>query len=193
MTNLQPPRLEELIRAVGEGDEGARAELVALIHQELRIMARGALAGEYRRDAMLQTTLLVNEAYLKLFEGKAGKWESKEHFFGAARLAMRQFLVDWARRRKGLKRGGGQSLLTLGEWIPDSSGSVVDALALDEALTRLAQLDSRQSQVVEYKCLLGLTNEEIARLMGVSLRTVVADWTHARAWLKVELEKGRAG
>ncbi len=179
--------LESLLDAVGQGDFRARDRLVDMIHRELRVMAHQALAREHQRDPLMQTTVLVNESYLKLFGERSIEWKSKEHFFGAARLAMRQFLIDWARRRKGLKRGGGQSLVTLGEWIPESSGNVIDAMALSEALTRLARLDPRQAEVVEYKCLLGLSNEETAQLLKVSPRTVVSDWTHAKAWLKLQL------
>ncbi len=182
--------IEALLAGVNRGEVAARDRLVELLLQELHVLARGMLAREHRRDVLMQTTALVNEAYLKLFGAKPTVWENKAHFFAAAKRAMRELLIDAARRRKGTKRNSGQSLVTLGEWIPGAGDATVEILALDEALTRLARLDARQAEVVEYKCLLGLTNAETAEVLGVSLRTVVDDWTHAKAWLKVELAGG---
>ncbi|MCU0224398.1 MAG: ECF-type sigma factor [Acidobacteria bacterium] len=182
--------IEALLAGVNRGEVAARDRLVELLLQELHVLARGMLAREHRRDILMQTTALVNEAYLKLFGAKPTAWENKAHFFAAAKRAMRELLIDAARRRKGTKRNSGQSLVTLGEWIPGAGDATVEILALDEALTRLARLDARQAEVVEYKCLLGLTNAETAEVLGVSLRTVVDDWTHAKAWLKVELAGG---
>ena len=185
--------VEQLLDRVNEGDLTARDELVERIQHELRGIARKALAGERERDAVLQTTVLVNEAYVKLFERGPTSWKNRRHFFGAAKRAMRQLLVDWARERKGQKRGGGERAVTLGEWIPQASGDVVEIFALDEALEKLAKLDARQADVVEYKCLLGLGNAEIAEILDVSLRTVVDDWKHAKAWLQVQLGAGDRG
>lgn len=178
--------LEALLQAVNDGDTDARDRLVERFQHELRAIARSQLKGE-PGDVLMQTTLLVNEAYLKLFGGKPTRWKNRAHFFGAARRAMRQFLVDEARRRKGAKRNDGRVRVTLGEWIPQAGGNTVDAIAFVEALDRLERLDPRQAAVVGYKCLLGLTDRETAELLGVSRRTVVDDWTHAKAWLKVEL------
>ncbi|MCU0229972.1 MAG: ECF-type sigma factor [Acidobacteria bacterium] len=182
--------IDALLAGVNRGEVAARDRLVELILHELHALARGMLAREHRRDVLMQTTALVNETYLKLFGARPTVWENKAHFFAAAKRAMRELLIDAARRRKGAKRDPGQTLVTLGEWIPGAGDATVEILALDEALTRLARLDPRQAEVVEYKCLLGLTNAETAEVLGVSLRTVVDDWTHAKAWLKVELAGG---
>lgn len=179
--------IESLLDGVNRGEVAARDRLVELILQELRVLARGLLAREHQRDVLMQTTALVNEAYLKLFGAKPSVWKNRAHFFAAAKRAMRELLIDAARRRKGVKRNLGKTLVTLGDWIPGAGDATVEILALDEALTRLSRLDPRQAEVVEYKCLLGLTNEETAEVLGVSPRTVVDDWRHAKAWLKVEL------
>ena len=131
MPESDDERIDRLLQRVNDGDHDARNELVERIQVELRLMARKALAGEGRRDPVMQTTLLVNEAYVKLFESRSRTtWQNRKHFFGAARRAMRQLLVDWARGRDGLKRGGGQAAVTLGDWIPQASGETTPSTAL---------------------------------------------------------------
>jgi RNA polymerase sigma factor (TIGR02999 family) len=136
----------------------------------------------------LQVTALVHEAYLRLVDQQQVDWGSRAHFFGVAAKIMRSILIDHARRRRAAKRGGAVPQVTLGAAVEDvSSGANLDLLALDEALIRLAEYDPRKSQVVELRYFGGLSLEEVAEVLGVSLATAKRDWITARAWLKREL------
>lgn len=163
-----------------------------LVYQELRRIAASYLASE-RPDHTLQATALVHEAYLKLVDLSRMDWRGRSHFRAVASQAMRRILVDHARERGALKRGGGLSPVTLGDSLVPAPGSAfdpADLVSLDQAMGKLAGLDPRQAKVLELRLFGGLTVAEIAEVLGVSKRTVEGDWTHGRAWLRLELSEG---
>jgi RNA polymerase sigma factor (TIGR02999 family) len=164
-------------------------QLMPLVYEELRRLARGYMARE-NREHTLQPTALVNEAYLKLIDQTRVDWRGRSHFRAVGARVMRRILIDHARRRGGQKRGGGLQRVTLGDSLlspPDPDVDLPDLLALNDALEKLARLDERQARVVELRFFGGLTTVEIAETLGVSERTVGDDWKHGRAWLKREL------
>jgi len=175
-----------LLRAWGAGDRQALDRLAPLVYQELHRLARGYMARE-RPNHTLQVTALVNEAYLRLIDTRQVEWQDRAHFLAICARAMRQILVDHARVRSAQKHGGGQAFLEFDDnlGIPQTAHSQL--LELDEALNRLAALDPRKSQVVELRFFGGLSEEETAETLKVSLRTVKRDWQLARAWLFREL------
>jgi RNA polymerase sigma factor (TIGR02999 family) len=180
-----------LLVAWSEGDEAALALLVPRIYAELHRLAHHHMRAE-RRGGTLQTTALVNEAYLRLVDTRRIRWESRAHFLGVAAQAMRRVLVDAARARGARKRGGAESPVVLDEALlaaPERSASLV---ALDDALTALASVDPRKSQVVELRYFAGLSVAETATVLGVSPETVHRDWRVAKAWLLRELSGGRS-
>jgi RNA polymerase sigma factor (TIGR02999 family) len=187
-----PKQITRLLVAWGEGDESALAELTPLVHAELRRLAHRYMGGE-RAGHTLQTTALVNEAYVRLIDWKSVRWQNRAHFFGVSAQLMRRILVDFARARGNAKRGGGAQRVELDEAgnLPDDKGA--DLVALDEALHSLAELDPRQSKVVELRFFGGLTVEEAAEVLKVSPATVRRDWGLARVWLLRELSKTGAG
>ena len=176
-----------LLRAYGAGDRAALDRLVPLVYTQLRRMARAQLRVEHRPP--LEPTALVHEAYLRLAGAGALSVEDRAHFMSIAARAMRRILIDHARRRSAKKRGGGASEVTLDSNRPGGPPRGEDLLELDRALERLAELNPRQSAVVEYKVFAGMTIDETAQALGVSPRTVKRDWTSARAWLNRELRK----
>jgi RNA polymerase sigma factor (TIGR02999 family) len=182
MNDATPKSITQLLVAWGDGDHAALEQLVPLVYAELRRLARSHLRGE-RREHTLQTTALVNEAYLRLVEQKQVRWQNRAHFLAIAATQMRRILVDYARRRQYQKRGGGAPQVTLAEAEPLSDERAPDLVALDEALQSLAEVDPRRSQVVELKFFGGLSIEETAGVLGVSTTTVERDWTIAKAWL----------
>jgi len=168
-------------------------ELFRLVYGELRRLAQRFMAGE-RRDHTLQPTALVHEAYLRLVDSSRVSWKGRTHFFAVGARVMRNILVDHARAHHRVKRGAGWRRVTLAEEVLPEATPTLDQeqlLALDQALQRLAQLDEREAHIVELRYFAGLTVAEIADLLGVSKRTVEADWTHARAWLLRELAAGQ--
>ena len=177
-----------LLMAWSEGDETALHRLAPLIHSELHRLARHYMRQE-RPGHLLQTTALVNEAYLRLIDWKNVRWQNRAHFFGVAAQMMRRILVDFARERQNLKRGGGALRVSLGE-----AASFVhhnnDLVALDEALTALAKVDPRKVRVVEMRFFAGLSVEEVANVLKVSKETVMRDWRLAKVWLLRELAGG---
>jgi RNA polymerase sigma factor (TIGR02999 family) len=179
--------LTRALREAGRGEAGAADRLAELLYRELRGMARREMAGE-RGDHTLQPTALVHEAYLRLAPGPNGGFESRAHFLAAGAVAIRRVLVDHARRRSSLKRGGDHERVELDEaW---ETGGVQDEalLALDVALERLAEISPDHARTVELRFFAGMTGEEIAALRGVSPSTVQREWRFARAWLRGELE-----
>lgn len=168
------------------GNTDAERELLALLYAELHGMAAGFLRAE-RPDHTLQPTALVNEAYLRLVGRSPMAFENRAHFFGAAARCMRQILIKHAEARRAVKRGGGRQRVTLAGTGTPPASSDVDLLMLDDALTRLEQLDARQCKVVELRFFAGMSVEEAAAVLGVSARTVELDWQMARAWLALEL------
>jgi RNA polymerase sigma factor (TIGR02999 family) len=179
----------ELLQAAASGDSRALDDVYAHVYGELKRLAhhvRGGRAGE-----TLNTTALVHEAYVKLLPSANTAWESRAHFFGVAARAMRQILVDSARRQLALKRGGGgPSPVSLDDDVHgmhEEPLHAADLLELDKALDRLAAVDSRRASVVEHRFFAGLSTRETAELLGVSTGTVERDWRAARAWLAIEL------
>ena len=164
-------------------------EAVPALYSELRRLASSYLQGE-RRDHTLQATALVHEAYLRLLNQKNVRWENKNQFLGIAAQLMRRILVDYARSRHASKRGGTANKVFLEEAIIASPRSPVDVVVLDEALTKLAQLDSVQARIVELRFFGGLSIDQVAKVTGVSGRTVKRSWRLAKARLARELEKG---
>jgi RNA polymerase sigma factor (TIGR02999 family) len=173
----------------GKGDQSALEQLIPLVHDELRRVARRHMARE-RAGHTLQATALVNEAYLRLIDIKQVQWQNRAHFFAMSARLMRRILVDFARSKKYQKRGGGAQQVTLDEALVVSAGRGDDLVALDDAITALAEVDSRKAQVVEMRFFGGLSVEETAEALHVSPDTVMRDWKLAKAWLLREL-KGR--
>lgn len=188
------------------GNEAALGELTALLYRELRSLAQRHLRRE-RPNHTIQRTALVHEAFVRLVNQQSVDWRSRGHFFALASTLMRRILVDHARARLSGKRGGGEPVLSLDEITapdesdlakpmeiaadPAGSDSDEDIAAIDEALTRLAAIDSRQEQIVQMRYFGGLTIEETAQALEISDATVKREWTVARAWLKRELSQGR--
>jgi RNA polymerase sigma factor (TIGR02999 family) len=180
------PNVTELLVAWSGGDQAALEALTPLIHDELHRLASRYMAGE-RRGHILQATALVNEAYMRLVDWKDVQWQNRAHFLGMAAQLMRRVLVDVARSRDRQKRGQGQIHVSLSEAERTAAAGSVDFVALDDALTTLEALDPRQSRVVELRFFGGLSLEEVAHVLGVSVGTVRRDWSLARAWLYREL------
>ena len=183
------PESEEitaLLRRFQAGDEAARADLINRVHQELRVIAARHMRRE-RQGHTLQTTALVNEAYLKLANLPAMDWRDRAHFFAVAASVMRRILVDHARRRVADKRGGGYDVLQLDEGLVYEPSRPAELVRLDEAMQRLAEKDARSSLVIELRFFGGLSIEESAAVLKVSPRTVKREWTFARAWLREEM------
>lgn len=165
-----------------EGDRQALEELMPIVYDELRRLASHYLRQE-RRDHTLQSTALVNEAYLRLAGQNPPEWQNRAHFFGIAARVMRQILVEYARGRGAAKRGGGAAKITLDSSIALPQQINVDVVALDKALSELSQLDEQQSRIVELRFFGGLTIEDTSEVLGVSPATVKREWVTARAWL----------
>jgi RNA polymerase sigma-70 factor (ECF subfamily) len=170
------------------GDHTALDKLTPLVYQELHRLAKAYMRGE-RAGHTLQTTALVNEAYLRLIGSDGMDWQNRAHFYAVAAKLMRHILVDFARSRDQLKRGGDWEQVSLDEALTIPMDRTAALLELDEALTALAKLDERQSRVVELRFFGGLTEPEIAEVLQVSPRTVNADWSMARSWLLSELSR----
>jgi RNA polymerase sigma factor (TIGR02999 family) len=176
----------ELLLAWGRGDRVALDELVPLVHQELRRLARLQLRGE-RNNHTLQTTALVNEAFIRLVDLRRIQWQDRAHFLSLSARLMRRILVDHARSRNYQKRGGGALNLTLDDIVVASPARGADLVALDDALEGLARVDPRKSQVVELRFFGGLSVEETAEALEVSPETVLRDWRLAKVWLLREV------
>ena len=184
--SVSQQRVTELLAHWSHGDDAALGELTPLVYEELRRLAHHHMGGQ-RPDHTLQTTALVNEAYLRLADQTNPSWQDRAHFFAVAARAMRQILVNYAESYRAQKRGGGAIKVELDEAAivsPEKSKEIID---LHEALERLAALDSRKARVVELKYFGGLNHDEIAEVMKVSTVTVRRDWVFAKAWLYSEL------
>lgn len=181
-----PKEVSRLLADCGDGDQAAFIQLLPLVYDELHRLASSYMSRE-RPDHTLQTTALVNEAYLRLADQGDARWQDRVHFFAVAAKVMRQILIDHARRRTRAKRGGNQTRLSLDEAAILSDERAADLLALDEALSQLASLDPRKSRVVELRFFSGLTIEEVAEVLKVNPKTVARDWAMARAWIHREL------
>jgi RNA polymerase sigma factor (TIGR02999 family) len=184
--SVSQQRVTDLLVQWSRGDDAALAELTPLVYEELRRVAHHHLSGQ-RPDHTLQTTALVNEAYLRLADQTNPSWHGRAHFFAVAARAMRQILVSYARSQRSQKRGAGALKMDLDEAAliaPQESKEIVD---LHEALEQLATLDSRKAQVVELKYFGGLNYDEIADVLKISRITVRRDWEFAKVWLYTEL------
>jgi RNA polymerase sigma factor (TIGR02999 family) len=177
-----------LLNAWTEGDQGALEKLTPIVYRELHLLARRYMRRE-RPGNSLQTTALVNEAWMRLVDYKRMQWQNRAHFFAVSSQLMRRILVDRARRRN-LKRGGDIAHVTLEETAMLGAGGTTNLVALDDALNALAQLDPRKAQVVEMRFFGGLSVEEAAEVLKVSPVTVMRDWSTAKAWLHRELTGG---
>ena len=177
----------QLLVAWGDGDEAARDELMPLVYEELRRLAHRYM-GQERKGHTLQTAGLVNEAYLRLIDQSRVHWQNRAHFFGIAAQMMRRILVDYARSRGYAKRGGDLRAVSLDEAAIVSEDRAANVVALDDALTSLAAVDPRKSQIVELRFFSGLSIEETAEVLAVSPGTVMRDWTLAKAWLRREMK-----
>src|SRR6059036_2284828 len=184
--SMSPHRVTQLLEQWSHGDDVALAELTPLVYEELRRLAHHFMGGE-RPDHTLQTTALVNEAYLRLADQTNPSWQDRAHFFAVAARAMRQILVNYAKSYRAQKRGGGAIKVELDEAAivsPEKSKEIVD---LHEALERLAALDSRKARVVELKYFGGLNYDEMSEVLKISPVTVRRDWEFAKLWLYTEL------
>ena len=190
MPTQSPKHITQLLVAWGDGDESALAELTPLVYQELHRLAHHYMSGE-REGHTLQTTALVNEAYLRLIDWKNVQWQNRAHFFGVSAQLMRRILVDFARSSGYCKRGAGKRTVPLDEAAIVAEEKGAEMVALDEALTALAELDARQSRIVELRFFGGLSVTETAEVLQISVATVARDWTLARAWLYGELGGNR--
>ena len=187
-----PGEVTNLLIQLRNGNRDAESKLVPLVYGELRRLAARYMRGE-RPGHTLQATALVHEAYLRLAGNRKFDFQNRAHFFGLAASLMRRILVDHARAKQAQKRGGDEKQVSLDEAIVLQPGRHQQFLALDQALDRLAKIDARQSRIVELRYFGGLTEQEVAEVLGVSVRTVKRDWEAARAWLyqQMNLSFGR--
>ena len=189
MDTGEPPKITALLKAWAQGDDAALAQLTAVVYRELHHMARRYLRNEHP-GRTLQTTALVNEAFLRLLDTKDVDWQHRAQFFAIAARIMRNILVDAARERGARKRGGDVARIDLGVQPFVSPEPDSQILALDDALNAFAALAPRQAKVVELRYFGGMSEEETAEVLRTSPRTVRRDWQFARAWLQRELERG---
>lgn len=182
----KPTDVTELLIAYRDGEKGAFDRLLPMVYDDLRRIARRQLGRS--RNQTLSTTGLVHESYLKIVDQTRVNWQDRGHFLAISARAMRQVIITYARRRGALKRGGGERAVTLDENRIAIADQAERLLALDQALERLGKRNERLAKVVECRFFAGLSEEETAEALGVSLRTAQRDWMRARAWLKQELE-----
>ena len=187
MPEPSPHEVTQLLAAWSAGDGSAIDKLLPLVADELHHLAHRYM-GRERPDHTLQTTALVNEAYLKLIDQRVVRWQNRAHFFGIAAEIMRRILIDHARRHLGAKRGGGNTI-SLDDAPVVTEERAAELVALDDALTALATVDQRKARVVELRYFGGLSVEESAEVLGVSVDTVTRDWRRAKAFLRRELTK----
>ena len=188
MATTPSHEITQLLLAWSEGEQDALQKLTPLVYAELHRLAHLYMRGE-RTGHPLQTTALVNEAYLRLVDSSRVHWQSRAHFFAISAQLMRRILVDFARSRKYLKRGGEAQPLSLDEAPPIAVERGADLVALDDALTALAAVDPRKSRLVELRFFGGLTEDEAAEVLHISPDTVTRDWKLAKVWLRRELSR----
>jgi RNA polymerase sigma factor (TIGR02999 family) len=180
------PDVTQILSRIESGDPTAAEQLLPLVYDELRKLAAQRLTQE-KPGQTLQATALVHEAYLRLVDGeKAQNWNSRGHFFGAAAEAMRRILVEVARRKRGPKAGGGHCRVELSD-VAEPQGLDLDLIALNDALEKLQTKDSRAAELVKLRFYAGLTRQEAAEILGISVATADNDWAYAKGWLKAEL------
>jgi RNA polymerase sigma-70 factor, ECF subfamily len=178
--------ITELLEQWSDGNQTALDKLYPLVYEELRRLARSYMKREPKRHT-LQTTALINEAYVRIVDQKSVHWQNRSHFFAISAQIMRRILVDHARRYLHAKRGGGARRVSLDEAMIVAAERSEEVLMLDEALSNLARMDPRRCQVVELRYFAGLNNQEIASVLHISENTVMRDWNLARAWLYQQL------
>jgi len=178
----------KLLQEWSQGDAAALEKLIPLVFEDLRQIA-GRLFLREADSHTLQPTALVSEAYLRLMDQRKVHWQNREQFFGVASLLMRRILVDYAKGRQAAKRGSGAPKVPLDETIAVPELRDVDVVALDEALSQLAEIDPRQSRIVEMRFFMGLSHEEIAEILDISVTTIKREWRTARLWLFRELSR----
>jgi RNA polymerase sigma factor (TIGR02999 family) len=185
---MEPPAIQitQLLQSWSHGDEAAIDKLMPLVYDELHRMARRYMSNE-KPDHTLQTTALVNEAYLRLVDASGANWQNRSHFFAVSAQVMRRILVDWARSRHAAKRGNDVPALELDEALAVPIKTGTDIVAVDDALKALTLFDSRKSQIVELRFFGGLSGKETAAVLKVSEETVHRDWRLAKSWLRREL------
>ncbi|HEY2289500.1 MAG TPA: sigma-70 family RNA polymerase sigma factor [Thermoanaerobaculia bacterium] len=181
-----PSDVTKLLQEWSQGDAAALEKLIPLVFEDLRQIAERLFKRETDSHT-LQPTALVSEVYLRLMDQRKIHWQNREQFLGVASLLMRRILVDYAKGRQAAKRGSGIPNVQLDEMIAVPELRGVDVVALDEALSRLAELDQRQGRIVEMRFFTGLSNEEIADILGISVTTVKREWRTAKLWLHREL------
>lgn len=186
MTRKPPHQITQLLAEWSEGNPSALDELYPLVYEELHRLARRYMSRE-RKGHTLQTTALINEAYVRLVDQKNVRWANRSHFFAISAQIMRRILIDHARRHAYAKRGGGAQQVSLEEVAMVAHDASSELVRLDEALKILAKMDPRRCHVVELRYFGGLSNEEIANVLNVSENTVTRDWNLARAWLHQQL------
>jgi RNA polymerase sigma factor (TIGR02999 family) len=189
MDALGTHEVTQLLLAWSDGDEAALDRLAPLVHAELHRLASRYMSRE-REDHLLQTSALINEAYLRLIDWKSIRWQNRAHFFGVAAQLMRRILVDFARQRPRVNKDIEARHISLEEALTVAKEHDLDLLALDEALKSLAKLDERKSQIVELRFFGGLSVEETAEVIKVAPITVMREWNKAKAWLYRELSRG---
>lgn len=177
-----------MLRRLNQGDAEAAQRLLPLLYDELRRLA-GSYMRQERSNHTLNPTALVHEAYMKLVNQREVEWQGRTHFFNVGAQAMRRILVDHARQKRRVKRGGGEVTASLDERQVPRESDAIDLVDLDDAIRRLAELDPRQSKIVEMRFFGAMDMQQIADQLSVSKRTVEADWTMARAWLSRELSR----
>jgi RNA polymerase sigma-70 factor, ECF subfamily len=186
-----PGEVTSLLNKLAGGDPEAAARLVPLVYEELRRLAARCLRHE-RPGHTLQATALVHEAYLKLTAQRSAKWQNRAQFFAVASELMRRILVDYARRQQRIRRGGKQQKVSLEDGLLVSADRTEELLAVNESLSRLEKLDSRQARIVELRYFGGLTLDEAAEILEVSSKTVMREWKMAKAWLYGDLKETTA-
>lgn len=189
MTRPAPEEVSQLLKEWSNGDQAALDRVVPIVYQELRRLAHHYMRRE-RPGHTLQTTALVNEAYMRLADYKKMRWQSRAHFFAVAAQVMRRILVEQARSKNFAKRGGGAEKISLDETAVVSAGRSAEVIAVDDALTELESWDPRKARIVELRFFGGLSIEETAEVMKISPTTVQREWRSAKAWLYKAISEG---
>ena len=187
MDKSASPEITQLLVAWGDGDKQALDRLMPFVYDELRRLARHYMRGQ-RSDHTLETTALVNEAYLRLIDSSRVRWQNRTHFFAISAQLMRRILVDFARAKNAKKRGGDDQKITFDEALPVLAEKEAELLDLDEALNELGEMNERQARIVEMRYFGGMSEKEIGEALDISPRTVRRDWSVARAWLFSKLK-----
>jgi RNA polymerase sigma factor (TIGR02999 family) len=187
-----PGEVTQLLAKLASGDAGVSERLIALVYAELRAMAGRCMRRE-RPGHTLQATVLVHEAFLRLVGEHDVQWQSRTHFFAIAAKVMRRVLIHYAREHRALKRGGAGARIDLEDALLVAEDHLEDVLVVDESLKKLAAIDPEQSRLVELRFFAGMTVEETAEVMGISTATVKREWSHAKAWLRREMNGRQIG